>query len=486
MFGVLTEQRRPQWIETDTDLRVTRNCGTPLLADLPPGSDLTDALPCIVGAEELAPIVFPVVNLDEGHAVDVHLFSDHGGFQVLLLDSSREMATRQPEQQQSNEVALLNHRLTRLTEQLEVARRQAETASAAKSRFIAGMSHELRTPLTSILGFSDLMSRGVVTDSEGARSINESASYLLGLVDNLLEHGSVEQGQARVTPEPVDLETFFESLARLAEPLAARKGLHFEVSGPVEGGQHWVVVDPLRVRQILFNLLTNAVRYTEHGEVRLSWETGAQRLRIAVSDTGPGIDPAAQERIFLAFTRSSEHGHGLGLGLSISQTLAEAMQGSLSVSSRPGEGSTFVLDIAAPLVDSPAQRQPEAAETTATPRVLVVDDDPNIRAVLQLALEEQDYDVYTCVDFNDARQKLVDHAPHIALVDLDLYGEDGLEVVAMIQQQSPGLPTLAMSAAVGDQVRTRAADRGCCGFIEKPFDFVAVAEALDAHLGRHD
>ncbi len=471
VFGLLTEERHPQWIKADAALKVVEWFGDDLTGHLHGGCDLSEALPCLVGAEDLAPITFPAVTLDNQRAVDVHLFARQPGYQVLLLDASEAMLRRQTEQQKTNEVALLNHRLGKLTAALREANKAAEAASLAKSRFIAGMSHELRTPLTSILGFSDLIIEGIVDDPDSIRSIREAASYLLGLVDNLLEHGAIEEGHLSVATEVVELQTYFESLGHLARALAERKGLSFELIGP--DGENWRRLDPLRFRQILFNLLSNAVRYTEEGGVSLRWTTAGDRLEVEVEDTGAGIGADQIERIFLPFTRGSnaEHRQGLGLGLSICRRLTEGMGGRLTVESEPGEGSIFRVEIEAEALTEPTEEAEPPVGRDQRRKILLVDDDPNIRAVAALALEEYGYEVDAAADGQQALAAQRAASPDLAIVDLDLHGASGLELIAEIRRRQPGLRVLTMSATTLESVRIEAVQAGSIGFVEKPFDF---------------
>ncbi len=481
VYGLLTEERRPQWIRTDPALRVVDWFGEDLTGSLSGGCDLSEALPCLIGAEDLAPITFPSVNLDDGRAVDVHLFAQRPGYQVLLLDSSEAMLRRRAEQQKSNEIALLNHRLNRLTTALRAAKKEAEAASLAKTRFIAGMSHELRTPLTSILGYSDLIIEGIVDDPDSIKSIREAAAYLLGLVDNLLEHGAIEEGHLSLATEVVELKTFFESLGRLARALAERHGLSFELSGPRE--DDWRRIDPLRVRQILFNLISNAVRYTPHGSVSVRWRTEGNRLQVEVEDTGIGIEADRMERIFVPFAREStaERHSGLGLGLSIVRRLAEGMGGGIKAVSEPGEGSLFTVQMVAEAVAEPTGSAAPWTRTRSAKKILVVDDDTNIRAMVSLALEEFGYRVEAVPDRAAALAAVKTLKPDLAMVDLDLHGDSGLELIGELRRD-PTSRILAMSATTLERVRIQAVAAGCLGFVEKPFDFPELNRVVSAAL----
>ncbi len=482
VFDVLTHAHAPQWIETDFEFMVRRCFGSPLLNQIKPGLHLTDQLPCLIGAQEIAPIAFPVVNLDGGAIVDVHLFESCDGFEVLLVDVNEQHAETRETQQQAHEIALLNRRLEKLTVALDLARTEAESASEAKSRFIAGMSHEFRTPLTSVMGFADLMSSGVATDEEGLSGIRESAVYLLSLVDNLLEHGSSDSGPIAVNLEQVAPDGFFAGVIAQVKPLADKQQLSLTLSGPTDTVGD-VVIDPIRCRQILINLLTNAIRHTSSGGVDLRWQQADQWLVIDVVDTGCGISASDIERIFKPFERGEDMAGrpGAGLGLAISRQLADAMGGILDVTSQAGQGSTFTLRLPlAKLDDEPKVNNHKKQCSHFIAKVLVVDDDPNIGAVLRLSLTDAGHQVTLCRSQSETEQQLDGGlVPNVALIDLDLYGSDGLQVVEELRRRLPNLSVFAMSAAADAQTLERTRAAGCIGFISKPFELQELAGLVE-------
>ncbi|HEX2188438.1 MAG TPA: ATP-binding protein [Longimicrobiaceae bacterium] len=237
-------------------------------------------------------------------------------------------------------------------EEAQAARRMAEEASRAKSEFLATMSHELRTPLNAIVGYADLLDAGVGGPLSEVQHVHlarlrRSADHLLQLIDEVLTFSRLEAGREPVRVEGVDLAEVARAAAELVEPAAAERGLRLRVHvprGPVPG---WT--DPAKVRQILLNLLSNAVKFTERGEVLLALRVEASWVQIAVADTGIGILPEDQGRIFEPFTQvdgsRTRRAGGTGLGLSVSRGLAVLLGGELTVSSVPGEGSTFTLHL---------------------------------------------------------------------------------------------------------------------------------------------
>lgn len=233
---------------------------------------------------------------------------------------------------------------------LQASEAQAQSANQAKSEFLAAVSHELRTPLTSIRGFSELMERRLEDPRfrEQAGLIRKASEYLNALLTEILDLSKVEAGEMRLHPEPQDLAALLQATADFFAVSAAGKGLQLSVHIAPDAPRT-LVCDGLRLKQILNNLLSNAMKFTQQGGVRLELDATPEQLRVHVVDTGPGIAPEQQELIFERFRQghgriSYEHG-GTGLGLALSRALAELMGGTLTVQSTPGQGARFTLSL---------------------------------------------------------------------------------------------------------------------------------------------
>ncbi|HEV7912862.1 MAG TPA: HAMP domain-containing sensor histidine kinase, partial [Albitalea sp.] len=267
---------------------------------------------------------------------------------VVLTSESRRMS--QDESSRHNELLQLEIDAHRRTDaELQRAKEYAESASNAKTRYVAGMTHELRTPLNSILGYAQIVLKnadlgGVVRDA--LTTIQRSGEHMHALVDGLLDLARIEAGRLRLDSAPVPLPEFLDEVVRMVRPQAEAKGLRFalETSGRVP---EWVRADAKRLRQILINLLGNAVRFTDAGQITLRVDCRRDVARFEVIDTGIGIAPGDQQRIFLPFERGSAGRRaaepGTGLGLTITHLLTELMGGELSVRSEPDRGSTFTV-----------------------------------------------------------------------------------------------------------------------------------------------
>ena len=365
---------------------------------------------------------------------------------------------------------------------LQAAKDAADAASRAKSLFLASVSHELRTPLNGILGYTQILRRDVALGEkqrEGVRVIHESAEHLLVLINDVLDLSKIEAGRIELHPVEFDLAEFARSAGEVFAARAREKNLLLETAlGP--GLPAFVRGDEARLRQVVFNLLANAVKFTTQGGVVFSVETRPDEvLRFSVSDTGRGIAATDLERIFEPFTQVGDRtgaASGTGLGLAISRSLVERMGGQLRVESRPGWGSRFWFDLSLP--------QAQGTPRTATPvrrligyegsaqRVLIVDDIAANRAVMTSMLAPLGFELAEVADGQSAVAEAARFAPHLVLMDLRLPGEiDGLEATRRIRAMpaAAGMRIIAVSASAYDIDRRDCREAGCDDFLAKPF-----------------
>ena len=347
-------------------------------------------------------------------------------------------------------------------------------ANQAKSLFFSSVSHDIRTPLNAIVGFSELLERGVDDEAERARcvsAIRSSGRVLARLVDDILDLSKLESGKLEIVEEPTDVPALVREVVAACEVVRARKSLLLETE---IAEMPWVSVDPQRIRQILYNLLSNAYKYTDRGTVtvRLRWRDGT--LELSVSDTGKGISPENVSRILQPFVQLVDRNHrdGTGLGLPICQKLAALMGGELKVDSEVGRGSTFSVTIpGVRTVAPPAARPDRAPRPASVPlRVLVVDDSSVNRAVLKAMLAR--CGVAGVAIAENGREALAilekDPAFDLVLTDLWMPEMDGRELVKAIRADAKlsRLPVHLVTADV--EARQQAESDGFTGVLLKP------------------
>jgi two-component system, sensor histidine kinase len=377
---------------------------------------------------------------------------------------------------------------------------QARLLSEARSRFVATMSHEMRTPLHGMLGMVNLL-RHEVPDAHVQRRLSvvqRSGQHLMQVINDVLDFSRSEAGSLPIHSQPFALQPVLQEAADMVRASALEKGLSLDVQIRVTPDE-WVEGDAMRLRQVLLNLLGNAIKFTAHGGVRLlaARDDDTGHLRVAISDTGEGIAAHELARIFEPFhqaqgTYERRHG-GTGLGLTISRDLCRAMGGDITCTSVVGQGSVFVAQWPLPRVRRPEAERVNTQWPVGASRdalkglcVLLVEDNPVNALVAQVMLDQLGTQV-TMVDDGEAALQWLQHGtPDIILMDCEMPGIDGFETTRrwrVIEQARsiPRCPVVALTANGPETFETKGRSAGMDAYLGKPFDLEALAATLSAH-----
>lgn len=383
--------------------------------------------------------------------------------------------------------------------ELEGARTRAEAAASAKSSFLANMSHEIRTPMNGVLGFADLLLNSGLTEQQQryAQLIADSGKAMMRLLNDILDISKIEAGQMQIAPERVDFRHALRNCVKLIEPAAAQKGLQlrFEVEPELP---IFVLIDGLRLRQIVLNLLGNAVKFTERGsvslEARRGWHNGRANIEITVADTGIGIPADRQSAIFEQFVQAegstARRFGGTGLGLSISSQLATLMGGTLVLESEEGRGTSFTLRVPLALADAadaraaPTEQREDQPERTL--RILLAEDHDVNQTLMEAMLARLGHESSTVADGSQALHAAIaasrSDAPFdLVLMDMQMPVMDGLEATRAIRAAGldpRALPILALTAnAYADDIAACLA-AGMQAHLAKPIQLADLGAAI--------
>ena len=378
-------------------------------------------------------------------------------------------------------------RLYRERQRLELSRRAALEAARLKTEFLNYMTHELRTPIASIKGFNRVNQDNIGADArrKNAAIIARACDHLLALVNNNLDIAKMDAGQMVIDTRAEDMRAFADDVVATMQPQAHDKGLalDLELRDSVPPA---LAIDAFRLKQILLNLISNAIKYTPSGKVTLSvaWEQG--RLDLAVLDTGPGMDAPTLKRIFEPFRQdgsTASSRSGTGLGLAITRRLAHLMGGEIEASSTPGKGSCFSVQIRAPLAElvqpAPVRAEPaKPAPTKLAGHVLLADDDEDLRSLFEMHLMALGLEVTSVVNGHDAVEAVLAQAYSCIIMDMQMPVLDGYSAAGAMRAGGYGGGILGLTANDAPELLKRARAAGCNQVLTKPVTRTQLRDAL--------
>ncbi len=465
-------------IEFGPDLRITDTHGNAAhfgLHNLEPGLTVSAVHPALETEPFIEPFQLPFLNLDNKLVCDLHHVLDGDTHYLLLLDRTDQFDVVSRHQQHSHNVQLSNDHFKRLIEELTATQARLHKANEEKAMLIAMLSHEFGTPLSAISGYAELLDKGKVSVDKATAVIRRNAESLVAMISNALHYGQLHASHAPAEQKPFRLENFLEDLHSTLMPLAKSKNLVFEITR--QAAPETLALDRHRLRQILVNLLSNAFKYTQEGQVQLIVDgSGKTNVTFRVRDTGTGVPADKIPRLFTPWVRGTQtQASGTGLGLVISKQLAESLGGTLRMTKTSNKGTEFQLDVpSSSTPDHPAAGR----DVLRGKHVLLVDDDPDILYLCQLLLEEQGLFVITATSVADARELFSKRRFDLILTDINLADGHGEVILDRVRQHSQDLPVLAMSALPSPQTTNRLLQRGFTAVIPKPINAHSLLDEL--------
>jgi signal transduction histidine kinase/CheY-like chemotaxis protein len=439
-----------------------------------------------------SPVNSPVLDRAGRLTHIVHRVEDISEF-VRLTEETERARSESPSR---HEVEAIEAEIFRRSRELHDVNAQLRHATEAKNEFLSRMSHELRTPLTALMGFTELLSISDLDERQHrwVELMSRANEHLLGLVDEVLDLSRIESGQLSISLEPVDVEPLLHEVAELMRPLAEAHSIVLHADPDRSSSWH-VLADTQRLKQVLINLVSNAIKFNQPGgSASISVDPVDGRVRISVVDTGRGLDESSLARLFVPFERLDAAAvgvEGTGLGLALSRSLVEAMGGRLDVASTPGEGSTFTVELGRgepPAVElTAADQAPVLAERRyASERsILYVEDTvANVRLIEEILTRRPSVRLLPAMFGGIGVELAREHLPDLILLDLHLPDLDGEAVLAQLQEdeRTRAIPVVILSADATRRQLEPLLAGGAREYLTKPIGVTRLLEVVDTYL----
>jgi len=398
----------------------------------------------------------------------------------------------------NHEYEALNEELKQLNEELYFAKEKAEESDRLKTKFLNNMSHEVRTPMNGIIGFSEMLDNENITEEKRmyySKIIRNSSYQLLRIINDILEISTLETRQEKVKEEQLSLNDFLMELFEVFNIKSKEQNIPLRINHTAADQQHVIITDKSKLHKILSNLLHNAIKFTPEGSIEIGYIVKDNKLTFYVKDTGIGISPENKEFIFERFAQeekeiSQEHG-GLGLGLSIAKENARLLEGTITVESEKGKGSTFFVTIPykpAPMHKKVLEGEDVSIELSGREKfTILIAEDEEINYLYFESLFEQELNGnYTLIHAKNGKEAVDvciqnDHID-VVLMDLKMPVMNGFEATEKIKSILPNLPVIAQTAYSTESDRIKALDHGCDDFISKPLKKNEVINLLRRYL----
>lgn len=408
-------------------------------------------------------------------------------FSAFRLERELQESLRQRAQE-------LERLVAERTAEAEKAKQEAIQANEAKSRFVAHVSHEIRTPLTAMLGYTALLGEKEDLDKstrhEYVNTVRNTGEHLLGIINDILDLSKVEAGKLDLNITPCDIRSIAGQVVRLFEARASEKGLKLELTVEPDVPQA-LMFDAIRVRQILSNLVSNAIKYTEQGRVDVVVKYEFNQLILQVRDTGAGISEDRCQDLFKPFVQldqsMSRRQGGTGLGLVICRRFAERMGGTVTVQSKVGRGSTFTVSIPAPLAEGTlhfetSREQGLDSDILSGKTILVAEDHPRLRQLTAFCIEKAGATVVTATNGDQVLVEALEKEFDLILMDMQMPVRDGYSTAKILRERGYSGPIVAFTAHAFAGEKNAFLQAGCSHCLTKPFDPARLASTLAEYI----